>query len=342
MYLFLSTFAFASPPQNQTAPIINGVEATSADFPETGAMLMTGDIELFGSQSIRTLVCSSTLIAPDVVLIAAHCLDDFAFTFGLGEIENKEVYWTRQANLTSWSNPDHNNPLPDDAIRASDFVIHENFDLTTLQMGLAENFDIALIFLEEPVFDVDHAFLPSAEEGANIAVGDEAIVVGWGQQIATDQFESPPAGSYAIKQQGVSSISEIAAYEFQVGLLESDVRKCHGDSGGPTFWDSGDGYRVIGVTSHAYDESDCNETGGVDTRSDYFLDWIENEMSSRCEAETRSWCDTPGIVTPDFYAEEEEIKSSCAHLSSHDISLWLVGLLPLLYVSRKKKSVYRS
>ena len=42
-------------------------------------------------------------------------------------------------------------------------------------------------------------------------------------------------------------------------------------------WDSGDGYRVIGVTSHAYDESDCNETGGVDTRSDYFLDWIEAE-----------------------------------------------------------------
>ena len=339
MYLVLSALSFAVPPQNQTAPIINGVEATTDDFPETGAMLMTGEVELFGNQPLRTFVCSSTLIAPDVVLIAAHCLDDYAFTFGLGEIEDKEVYWTRQADLTSWSDPDHNNPLPDDAIRASDFVIHEDFDLTTLQMGLSENFDIALIFLEEPVLDIDHAFLPSAEEGARIAVGDEAIVVGWGQQIATGQFEAPPAGSYAIKQQGTSSISEIAPFEFQVGLLASDVRKCHGDSGGPTFWDSGDGYRVIGVTSHAYDESDCNETGGVDTRSDYFLTWIETEMSNRCADGTRSWCETPGIVTPDFYVEEEEIKSSCAHISSHDISLWFVGILPLLYVSRKKKSV---
>ena len=55
-------------------------------------------------------------------------------------------------------------------------------------MGLSLNYDIALIFLEEPVLDVDHAFLPSAEEGARIAVGDEAIVVGWGQQIATGQL----------------------------------------------------------------------------------------------------------------------------------------------------------
>jgi hypothetical protein len=337
IYFIFSALTFALPPQQNVHPIINGSEATEDNFPETGAMLMTGDIELFGSQSLRTFVCSSTLIAPDVVLIAAHCLDDFAFTFGMGEIENKEVYWTRQADLTSWSNPEHNNPLPDDSIKAIDYVIHENFDLTTLQIGLAENFDIALIFLEEAILDIDHAFLPSPEEDADITTGDEAIVVGWGQQIATGQFESPPAGSYAIKQQGTSNIAELSDFEIHVGKLESDVRKCHGDSGGPTFWDGGNGYRLIGVTSHAYDESDCNETGGVDTRVNYYIDWIEAEMSARCADETRVWCDTPGIVTPEYYEELEEVtKSACTHVQPSDISLWFLGLLPLLFVSRKR------
>jgi len=337
MILFSLFQAFANPPQQQTSPIINGSASTEDDFPSTGAMLMTGDIEIFGSESeIRTLVCSSTLIAPDVVLLAAHCLDDFAFTFGLGSIDNKEVFWTRQADLTSWSSPDNSNPLPDDAIQALDFVLHQDFSMTDLQMGLAENYDIALLFLEEPVLDIDHAFLPTAEEALNIAIGDEVAVVGWGQQIATGQFEESPAGSYAIKMQGMSPIAEMAEYEFQVGPASSDVRKCHGDSGGPSFWDGGDGYRLIGVTSHAYDESDCFETGGVDTRVDYYLEWIEAEMSARCEDGTRTWCETPGIVPIDFYAVEEGPKSACSHTDISDLSLWLLGLLPLLVLSRKK------
>ena len=338
--LFFSLFhVFANQPQQQISPIINGNSATTEDFPSTGAMLMTADLDLFGSSSsIKTLVCSSTLIAPDVVLLAAHCLDDFAFTFGLGSIDNKEIYWTRQADLTSWSSPEHSNPLPDDAIRALDFVIHEDFSMQSLEMGLAENYDIALIFLEEPVLSVDHAFLPTAEEALSIAVGDEVAVVGWGQQIATGQFEESPPGSYGIKMQGFSPISEMADFEFQVGPDTEDVRKCHGDSGGPSFWDSGDGYRLVGVTSHAYDESDCFETGGVDTRVDYYLDWIETEMSARCEDDTRSWCETSGIVPLDFYdVEEEDGKMACSSVQISDISFWFLGLLPLLVATRKKK-----
>ena len=338
MFMYLSSLlALAEPPSQNLSPIINGVEATEDDFPETGAMLMTGTISLFGGQELRTFVCSSTLIAPDVVLLAAHCLDDFAFTFGMGEIEDKEVFWSRQADLTSWSDPQNTNPLPDGTIAASDYVIHENFDLQSLQMGLAENFDIALIFLAEPVLDIDHAFVPSIEENDAITVGDEAIVVGWGQQIATSQFESPPAGSYAIKQQGTSIISQVADFEMHIGAAQTDVRKCHGDSGGPTFWDGGNGYRLIGVTSHAYDQSDCFETGGVDTRVSYYREWIDAQMRSRCEDGTRSWCDTPGIVTPEYYEElEAASKNACTHIQMKDISLWFVALLPFLLISRKK------
>ena len=80
------------------------------------------------------------------------------------------------------------------------------------------------------------------------------------------------------------------------------MRKCHGDSGGPTFLDvetdSSESMRLIGVTSHAYDDSDCNETGGVDTRADAYLDWIDAEMTARCDDGTRVWCDVTGILPP--------------------------------------------
>ena len=115
------------------------------------------------------------------------------------------------------------------------------------------------------------------------AIVEGAIVdiVGWGQQ-TSDQ--TPPAGTVGIKIAG-QQIVEVSPYEFKVGELQGDVRKCHGDSGGPTYIDLGgsDGTRVIGVTSHAYDMTDCRETGGVDTRVDFYLDWIDAEMRSRCE-----------------------------------------------------------
>ena len=120
--------------------IINGETATKDDFPMTGGMLMTG--EAF-DYPIQSFVCSSTLIAPDVVLLAAHCLDDYAFTFGFGEIDNKKVYWTREADLTDWDGTTTNPEFPADAIEASDWTFHEDFDMQSFGPGLTENNDIA-------------------------------------------------------------------------------------------------------------------------------------------------------------------------------------------------------
>ena len=54
----------------------------------------------------------------------------------------------------------------------------------------------------------------------------------------------------------------------------------HGDSGGPTYMDvetsSETKRRVIGITSHAYDPNDYAK-GGVDTRVDVWLDWIDDK-----------------------------------------------------------------
>ena len=314
--LALTSLAFALPPTLETetegtigdsptttrdAPIINGVDAVVDDYPSTGGMLLHGVLFDF---PLDTFVCSSTLIAPDVVLLAAHCVDTDVISFGI-PMEDVQMWWTRQADLSEWNGTTQDPELPADAIPVTEWIFHESFDINGLDLGLAENYDIALLFLSEPVLDIKPAYLPTPEEDSMMMEGDWVAVVGWGQQVATGQQETPPPGTYAIKQQGESFISEIAEYEFKVGEVQSDVRKCHGDSGGPSFWESEDGLRLVGVTSHAYDMTDCNQTGGVDTRVQFYRDWIESHMVAGCENGVRVWCDEPGILEPNYFEKLE-------------------------------------
>jgi len=279
--------------------IINGDDAGEDDYPQTGGMLAGAVIE-WGSASfdMKMFMCSSTLIAPDVVLLAAHCVDYSYYEEMAGmDLSDAEQVFSRQADLTEWDGSQPGIDWPSDAVFAWEAVSHPDFNMESMQVGLSENSDIALLFLEEAILDVEPAILLQPDEFDQLTEGINVEVVGWGQQTASQQ---PPPGTVMIKQQGESFIAELSDHEFQVGLEEDDVRKCHGDSGGPSFMRVAGGgvtdMRIIGVTSHAYDMSDCNETGGVDTRIDYYWDWIDDEMRARCEDGTRVWCDQEGIV----------------------------------------------
>ena len=364
MFVFM-TLAFGFVPNDtdslstgtfDKSPIINGTSSSIEDYPETGAILMTADIDWGGSsQPFSTLVCSSTLIAPDVVLTAGHCVDETSFTFGIGEIDNIDMRWTRSPDLREWDGMSASPAWPADAIKVWDYVAHPDYSLEGIQTGVSQGDDIALIFLEEAILDFEHAYLPTSSQGADLQEGDIVEIVGWGQQIATSPWEYPPADSYALKQHGTSEIVELGDYEFKVGELESDVRKCHGDSGGPSFKRIDDYFRVVGVTSHAYDQTDCFETGGVDTRVDPYLDWIEQEMIDRCEDGTRVWCEIEGIVYPgdidsDSGTEpdpesndnstsdgdiEEEKPKSCATMGLKDLS-WMIIVLAFTLVGWRR------
>ena len=39
----------------------------------------------------------------------------------------------------------------------------------------------------------------------------------------------------------------------------------------------------------------------MDTRVDFYLEWIDSEMRAACDAGTRVWCDEPGILPTDYY-----------------------------------------
>ena len=356
MFLLLFSTAFAVEPgqtngeldflsgnHEAETPIINGESSSSEDYPYTGGMLMDATISFFGeTQSIRTLACSSTLIAPDVVLLAAHCIDENSLTMGIGELISIDFRWTRQADLTALAGSNPSPEWPSDSVVAWDWVAHQDFSMEGLELGLGNAKDIALLFLDEPILDMEHAYLPTPEQGSNLSVGDEVIVVGWGQQIATNMWENPPEGSYALKQHGLSTIDELGDYEFHVGAATESVRKCHGDSGGPSIKMIDGHPTVVGVTSRAYDQSDCFETGGVDTRVDPFLEWIEQEMVQRCQNGTRSWCETEGIVTPQYYEQLDEVEEeskeqpgACSTSNSLPYS-WMAFLSAGLFLLRRQ------
>lgn len=330
--------------------IINGREATVDEFPMSGGLLAEISGTAFGTPFTAVIfMCSSTLIAPDVVLTAAHCVDRDLLdqqTGGFADIDEVIYAWTPEVDLSMYGIGGPTS-LPDHARASWDVVMHPEWvGANRIQLGNARNHDIALMFLERAVTDIPHAYLPRPGEATQLEPGAPVVIVGWGNQEPVPPGQQPQPGKVAIKHIGDSVLGEVGETEFQVGVGPDSVRKCQGDSGGPTFQevlspDRATGWRVIGATSHTWDRGLCVNTGGVDTRVGYYLDWIDEEMRSRCLDESRVWCNTHGIVPPPPVASDEDEGRACGCSAAVGPAGALPGLLALLAVLglRRRRSL---
>lgn len=318
--LLLISAACASPTDGLDAEaagvgqaIIHGELCPATTSPTALAILVdaTVDFSAYGGgiQDITTVLCTGTLIAPDVVLTAAHCTDVSALTMGFGEVQRADFYISFDPDLSALANMEQGGAppeIPASAVPVREHLRHEDFSLESMGQvdGPGNYLDVALLFLAVTVDDVAPAVVIAPDEVDQLAVGSAVTIAGWGQQTVTGQFEAPPAGTVGLKVCGTTTINELGDTEMQIGAGTSTTRKCHGDSGGPTYLnvdtDHAVAARVIGITSHAYDQSDCNK-GGIDTRVDAYLDWFDAAMRARCDNGTRVWCEVPGIVPPAFY-----------------------------------------
>jgi len=240
--------------ESNSQPILGGTAAVAGQFPTTVAVMNAG-------------LCTGTLIAPDLVLTAAHCVSASL----LGVSSQEQVTNQTQVVLDTDNVFDGSGR----AIRAAETIPNPGFSIN----ALGDN-DIALIRLQTPVTDRQPTPINRIREDANVGIA--VTQVGYGvSQVGTQQ-----AGRlFSVLNKATTSCSPFGASDANL-LCFSQVDgtgKCEGDSGGPSFATINGIQRVVGVTS--FGDQNCSQFG-ADTRVDAELDFLYSHAPAlQCQAD---------------------------------------------------------
>ena len=173
-------------------------------------------------------------------------------------------------------------------------IKHPQFDLSVSpEVGVQMWFDIGLLFLATDMTAVTPALVATPAEATGFTLNMPIELVGYGVT-SIDGFDA------GVKYQGVGDLVDIGTHELQISM-PGQQQNCYGDSGGPGFADFGAGRRLVGIVSRSPDPDhfEC-DIGGIDTRADAFLDWINQTIAEELAGLLPDAGVTPDAsVTPD-------------------------------------------
>lgn len=219
--------------------IIGGDIAPDSRFPATGMLILRDH-----------MICTATLIAPDVAITAGHCVNhkpafgSFAFTLDTDASDG----FTDPVPVSVT----HTHPAFDDGV--DDFV------------DLAVRNDLGIVLLDYPITTVTPERVELPADHYEMKSGDELSMCGYGRTV----WHTPELPT---KREGEIIVDRIADHEFSTAA--ADPQPCLGDSGAPMFQTLPDGSRVIvGIVSRAMGRSVMCDTGAIITRVKPYSDWI--------------------------------------------------------------------
>jgi secreted trypsin-like serine protease len=281
----------------ETQEVIGGTKAREGEFPFL-TPLFIGYPGPDG-EKLEAQLCGGSLIAPDLILTAAHCVHgypDFQLRAGYGK------------NRLSELPVDANGLLLTDGVHASavkEMWMHPSYDPTTFDS------DVALIRLKLPFANAKTISYVKAV-GNEPAAGTRLLVAGWG---ATNKRGTKypdelrkgnvPLFSDEACDKTLRAIDPLLApTERMICAGGRKVDTCYGDSGGPLMArTSQGGYRIIGLTSWGVLPDDPNgpqcaipKTPSVYSRVAKLNPWIEScsADSSTCTGARPSTCVVSG------------------------------------------------
>ncbi len=244
---FLSLSAEAvTPKENPFASIYNPV----VNGTETGYTEWKGVVGLWLD---RSAICTATLIDPEVLLTAGHCV------YGSGKYYSIQV--VAGASIVSYDVETIGN--------TADVVKHPLWDGNVNNENAV---DIAMIHLSKKVTDKE--YYPVRNYPLE-TIGDQGIIVGYGLT-GTNENDSGlhRKGTATVRRQGLFS-GFGTKYLIEVG---NPASTCSGDSGGPFFTMQNGRYVVSGVTSFGINEQCVPDRDGYDTQVVKYREWINDTL----------------------------------------------------------------
>jgi hypothetical protein len=185
----------------------------------------------------RGILCSGTLIEPDVFLTASHCT---AFLESI-DVAPDDVWVTFD-------------PTFDDASPLLPGMYHTN-PLFGVTPGFADTHDIAVVVLDAPAAGITPARLPTLNQLNGMALKNQRFVpVGYGT-VREDKRKGPASlffdGQRRFAEQSFNALGKTWLH-LSMNPSTGSGGTCYGDSGGPHFIGTSDVVASITVTGDRF------------------------------------------------------------------------------------------